>query len=175
VTELVPPSLDRYVGWSACVADFGGSQMDGSGHHGPPPDTSREGFAAYVAARLLMADPAWEPAEGRVPCSFAWIVESPGSPDVLGFLAIRHRLNDFLLEQGGHVGYAVRPSRRREGHAARALALALPMCSRLGIDRVLVTCDDDNVASARTIERNGGVLEDVRGDKRRYWITPDAG
>jgi predicted acetyltransferase len=65
----------------------------------------------------------------------------------------------------------VRPSRRRQGHARRALALGVRRAGELGIERVLVTCDDDNAGSRRTIERCGGVLEDVRGDKRRYWIT----
>jgi predicted acetyltransferase len=64
----------------------------------------------------------------------------------------------------------VRPSRRAQGHASRALALAVRRCAELGIDRVLLTCDEDNLASARTIERNEGVYEDTRNGKRRYWI-----
>ena len=102
-------------------------------------------------------------------CDYLWITD--GDPEeVIGFLAIRHRLNDFLLEEGGHIGYSVRPARRGEGHATRALALALDRAAELGIDRVLVTCDEDNEPSRRTIEGNGGVLEDVRKGKRRYWI-----
>ncbi|MDX2516846.1 GNAT family N-acetyltransferase [Streptomyces stelliscabiei] len=69
----------------------------------------------------------------------------------------------------------MRPSARRRGLATWALGAVLPEARALGMGRVLITCDDDNVASARTIERNGGVLEDVRttdeGIKRRYWIT----
>ena len=85
---------------------------------------------------------------------------------MVGFLAFRHELNAFLLEEGGHIGYAVRPARRREGHATRALGLAVRRAAELGLDRVLVTCDDDNVPSAATIIGNGGVLEDVRKGKR---------
>jgi predicted acetyltransferase len=55
--------------------------------------------------------------------------------------------------------------------ATAALRAALPLASALGIHPVLVTCDDDNIGSARVIEANGGVLEDVRGEKRRYWIA----
>ena len=89
---------------------------------------------------------------------------------LVGFLSVRHELNDYLLELGGHIGYAIRPLERGQGYATAATALALEECRRLGIDRVLITCDDTNVASATVIERNGGVLEDLRGGKRRYWV-----
>lgn len=81
-----------------------------------------------------------------------------------------HRLNDLLLDVGGHIGYDVRPSARRRGHATAMLRGALPWANGLGIDRVLVTCDDDNVGSIRVIEAAGGELEDVREAKRRYWV-----
>ena len=64
----------------------------------------------------------------------------------------------------------MRPTARRRGHATRALAQMLPRCARLGIDPALVTCDVDNEASRRTIERNGGVYEDTREGKLRYWV-----
>lgn len=105
---------------------------------------------------------------GRPPTN----VHALGYRDWVGFLAIRHRLNDFLLELGGHIGYSVRPSRRREGHAGAALALAVREArDHLDLRHVLVTCDEDNVASLRTIESTGGILEDTRQGKRRYWIT----
>ena len=79
-----------------------------------------------------------------------------------------------LLEEGGHIGYAVRPTRRRQGHATRAIRLALVEARSLGIDRALVTCDHDNLPSRLTIENAGGVFEDQRGAKRRYWFDlPD--
>ena len=94
--------------------------------------------------------------------------------EIVGFLALRTRLNDWLLNEGGHMGYSVRPSRRQEGHATRALGLAVRRAAELGIERALVTCDDDNAPSARTIERNGGVYEDTRNGKRRFWIETGA-
>ena len=100
----------------------------------------------------------------------AFLVSLGGLRLKVGRLAIRHRLNDFLLDVGGHIGYDVRPSRRREGHAREMLRQALPWAHGLGIDSALVTCDDDNAASLRVIEAAGGVLEDVRGVKRRYWV-----
>jgi predicted acetyltransferase len=105
--------------------------------------------------------------EGFVPGASRWVAEDGR---LVGFVSIRHELNNNLREVGGHIGYAIRPSERRKGYATAATALALEECRRRGIDRVLVTCDVDNVASATVIERNGGVLEDVRGVKRRYWI-----
>ena len=108
----------------------------------------------------------------RVHATHWWIVEGG---DYLGAIDLRHYLNDVLLDVGGHIGYSVRPSFRRRGLATWALGSVLPEARALGLDRVLVTCDDDNTGSARSIERNGGVLEDVRatdaGVKRRYWIT----
>lgn len=102
-----------------------------------------------------------------MPCTYLWIVEGG---TFLGSVAIRHELTDFLLNEGGHIGYSVRPSARRRGHAANALADALPIARELGITRVLLTCDEDNFASRGTIEKNGGVYEDSRNGKRRYWI-----
>ena len=109
---------------------------------------------------------------GRVPCTFFWLLdEDRGAGDeVVGFLAVRHALNDFLLEQGGHVGYSVRPTARRQGHAARALRLGLDHAAGLGLDRVLLTCEPGNAGSRRTIVAAGGVLEDVRAGKERYWV-----
>jgi len=93
---------------------------------------------------------------------------------IVGMIDLRHRLNDFLAEYGGHIGYSVRPNERRKGYAKRMLALALEEARGRGISRVLITCDDDNVASARTIEANGGVFERTAcldGEVlRRYWI-----
>ena len=106
---------------------------------------------------------------GYVPCTYLWIVDGD---TFLGSLAIRHELNDFLLNEGGHIGYSVRPSARRRGHAAAALASALPIALELGISRILLTCDEDNAGSRATIEKNGGVYEDSRNGKRRYWIEP---
>jgi len=93
---------------------------------------------------------------------------------IVGALNLWHRLNDHLRRVGGHIGYGVRPSARRQGHAAAMLAAALPHARELGLTRVLVTCDQTNTGSARTILKNGGVLENevADGDKtmRRYWI-----
>jgi predicted acetyltransferase len=104
---------------------------------------------------------------GFVPSTNLWMVDGA---EYLGRISVRHELTEHLLEFGGHIGYSVRPSARRRGYASSALAMVMPICAELGIEDVLVTCDDDNVASRRAIERNGGVLEDKRGRKLRFWI-----
>lgn len=92
----------------------------------------------------------------------------------VGVVNIRHCLNDKLLLSGGHIGDGVRPSERGKGFATKMIALALEKCGELGIEKVLMTCDKNNPASARTIQKNCGILEnevDVKGKTvQRYWI-----
>ena len=93
---------------------------------------------------------------GRVPATFL-IAEVNGS--LIGRSSIRHTLNDFLLNVGGHIGYGVRPNYRRMGYAKEILKQSLIYLRDLGLDRALVSCDDDNFASAKVIESQEGVLE----------------
>lgn len=92
----------------------------------------------------------------------------------VGAVNIRHFLNESLLLNGGHIGDGIRPSQRRRGYATAMIALALEECRKLGITRVLMVCDKDNIGSAKSILRNGGVLEnEVQVDsvtEQRYWI-----
>ena len=80
---------------------------------------------------------------------------------VVGRSSIRFELNDYLRMEGGHIGYAVRPAHRRRGYATEILRQSLIVARAGGVDRALVTCDDDNIGSAAVIEANGGVLQDV--------------
>lgn len=92
----------------------------------------------------------------------------------VGAVNIRHHLNERLLLNGGHIGDGVRPSERRKGYGTQMVALALEKCRELGIEKVLMVCDKENIASAKTIIKNGGVLEnevEVEGTmEQRYWI-----
>ncbi len=95
---------------------------------------------------------------------------------LVGMIDIRHRLNDHLLFTGGHIGYSVRKSERRKGYAKEMLRQALLLCRKeLNLTRCLVTCNSENIASSRTIEANGGVLENMVADGadmvKRYWIA----
>lgn len=93
---------------------------------------------------------------------------------LVGAVNIRHYLNDNLLQAGGHIGDGIRPSERRKGYATAMIALALEECKKLGIDRVLMCCDKNNIGSAKTIVKNGGILEnEIENDgciSQRYWI-----
>lgn len=93
----------------------------------------------------------------------------------VGAVNIRHYLNEGLLRTGGHIGDGIRPSERRRGYGTAMVALALEECRKRGIRKVLMCCDRDNIGSAKTIVRNGGVLEnEVPEDghiTQRYWIS----
>lgn len=114
--------------------------------------------------------------EDRVPAhTYFCLRQSDGR--IVGMINIRHRLNDFLLREGGHIGYSIRPTERRKGYGTQMLKLALEKCRELNLDRVLITCDKVNVASARVIINNNGVLENELYSElyseiiERYWIT----
>ena len=111
--------------------------------------------------------------EGWVTCSIYFAIVSGR---IVGTIALRHYLNDELLQSGGHIGYAIRPLARRKGYATQMLALALERCRAMGMAKVLVTCNKDNIASAKTIINNGGILanefvNDEGITEERYWIT----
>ena len=92
---------------------------------------------------------------------------------LIGMINIRHTLNDYLFNYGGHIGYSVRKIERKKGYAKEMLRIALEECRKLGMKKVLLTCDADNIASVRTIKSCGGVLENEVSDDelltQRYW------
>ncbi|HMF29906.1 MAG TPA: GNAT family N-acetyltransferase [Candidatus Lokiarchaeia archaeon] len=111
--------------------------------------------------------------EGLVPATTYWLARNDGK--ILGATNIRHYLNEFLERTGGHIGMGIRPSERRKGYGTELLRMALKITRDMGITSVLVTCDKDNIASARTIQKNGGVLDSEEEEEdgvivQRYWI-----
>lgn len=171
--ELITPTTRLRKSWLDARSEWGaGVHQPGSGLHADDDVDTVDGFAAWVERLRRQSDESIPPAPGLVHATYWWMVERD---TYLGAISLRHRLNDFLLRAGGHIGYGVRPSARARGVATWALEAVLEHARTLGIARVLVTCDDSNVASARTIEKSGGVLEDIRltelGQTRRYWIS----
>lgn len=131
-----------------------------------------EGFVADLKNRAI---PGLHPPE-LVPETLLWLVDGE---EYIGRASIRHELNEELVLVAGHIGYEIRPTKRRQGYGTRILGLALERARELGIREVLVTCDTDNVGSWKIIEANGGRLENevqvpnstVR--KLRFWIAND--
>jgi predicted acetyltransferase len=111
--------------------------------------------------------------EGDVPESILWLVEGD---TYIGRINLRHRLNDALRRIGGNLGYDIRPTMRQQGYGDLICKLGLDEARKLGLKRVLLTCDEDNAASRKIIEANGGIFESSEVVHRpgvlclRYWI-----
>ena len=111
---------------------------------------------------------------GKVPGSVFWLIDDN---EFIGRLSLRYELNENLLRVGGNIGFEIRPSKRRQDYGTEILRLGLEKARELGLRRVLVTCDEDNIGSKKIIEHNGGKLEnaiETEGDpvkKLRYWIN----
>lgn len=112
--------------------------------------------------------------DNRIPATLYLTIRKSDNK-IVGNLQIRHKLNDKLLLYGGHIGDSVRPSERRKGYATEQIRLALQKCKELGIDNVLMDCDKSNIGSAKSIQNNGGILEnEIYVDNelvQRYWIS----
>jgi predicted acetyltransferase len=118
-------------------------------------------FAGFVERRRAVRE-LW-----GVAVTELWFVEGT---DYLGTVIIRHRLTSALERAGGHIGYHVVPGHRRRGHATQMLAQALAVCRQLGLTEILVTCAEDNLASRRVIEANGGAPDQIVDGEAHYWL-----
>ncbi|MGD1889491.1 MAG: GNAT family N-acetyltransferase [Cyclobacteriaceae bacterium] len=111
--------------------------------------------------------------QGWVPYATFWLVDED---EFIGELHFRYVLTNYLRNYGGHIGYTIRPSMRNKGYGKQLLALALPKIQELGYSKVLVTCDETNIASKKIIEANGGAFHQANAQgknmpqKLLYWI-----
>ncbi|GAB3879279.1 GNAT family N-acetyltransferase [Kibdelosporangium lantanae] len=158
--QLIQPTTALHAPWLDAHLEWGpGLHEDGFGLALTDEVTSPDGFAAWVARITGDSD------------TYRWIVEDDR---VLGGIALRHEFTEYV-RWAGHIGFGVRPSARRRGVASWALGAILDEAKTLGMERVLVVCATNNVASASTIERLGGEFETIGetrfGPVRRYWIT----
>ena len=148
---------------------FGGS-MDGCGSM-----RRFEDPADWIRQLDALSKPETTPPELVPATQFIYVREDDGK--MVGAIQIRHRFNEILEKFGGHIGYSVCPDERRKGYASEMLKQALPYCRGLGLEKVLITCLEDNEASRRTILKNGGVYESTVFEPgegvnlQRYWIT----
>jgi predicted acetyltransferase len=130
-------------------------------------------FDRFVQYLRDQADPL-KVKPGWVTSSEFWLVEEEA---YIGGLTLRHSLDEYLMQMGGHIGYEIRPSRRKQGYGRLILQLGLEQAKALGLQRILLTCDEHNLGSRNIIETNGGVLENIikvqdwPGRVCRYWIA----
>jgi len=172
-THLVRPTMAYKNSVIAAMHEF-----KADGHHRYNEldiNSVEQHFDAYVAREYDE-----QPPGNWVPNTIYWLVDDVPPEQggaFIGRISLRHYLNESLRNFGGHIGYEIRPSRRRQGHGTRMLALLLEICRERGMDKVMLTCDDDNTGSQKIIKNNGGVLEDVRKlptrkqPVMRWWIT----
>lgn len=165
--DLVPPSAEYEASYLAAVREF---RAEGRGKE--LYDDAEKDFPAFVE-RVSNWAAGKDLQPGKIPESVYWLVDGGR---YVGAVAIRHYLTEALVKRGGHIGYEIRPSERKRGYGSAILRLALPKARALGIDRVLLTCDETNAASRKIIEKNGGILENkVQNseggpDTLRFWI-----
>ncbi|APT91945.1 hypothetical protein CPHO_02380 [Corynebacterium phocae] len=162
---LIKPTAELHDSFLAAHQEWSEEHQDGSGVEHARDIQDPEAFREWIAA--LERQETVPLKKGYVTCSYYWLVEDR---EFLGAIALRHELNDYLLNFGGHVGYSIRPSERGRGLATQALRELLPLAEQRGLDRILLTCDVENYGSQKVIERCGGKLEDVRAKTMRYWI-----
>lgn len=176
MAKLSVPVVSLRVSFLAGMAEFGsegrGAETDQTElgyeiRRFGPDWAAPDGFARYVDWLVGQSREDSPRREGYVPATTLWWVEDE---EYLGRIAVRHRLTPGLREVGGHIGYDVRPAARCRGHATAMLRAMLPVARGLGIESALLTCDVDNVASRKVIERCGGVFDDQRGAKLRFWV-----
>lgn len=165
VPALIPPTAGLHEQWLEAHHEWGpGAHEDGFGLDPSDEVESPTGFGTWVAGLHQQSDPSLV---RRATCR--WIVEDDR---VLGGIALRHGMNE-VIGRLGHIGYGVRPSARGRGVGTWALGEMLRLAAGDGMDRVLLVCESDNVASIRTVERNGGVAEPQSIDNPgvvRLWI-----
>lgn len=156
----MPQLIDMMDEWTACGEPIVPYAIRKTDYHD---------FASYAASLEVTENNE----KGLVPDSTFFCLDTERNI-LVGAVNIRHRLNEFLLQHGGHIGDGIRPSERRKGYTTQMIALALEKCRELGIERVLMVCDKSNTGSARSIQKNGGVLENEvlheGKTEQRYWI-----
>jgi predicted acetyltransferase len=168
--RLVEPAPRYKAAILAAVAE-----MQASGEWDITPDAFAAQFDAMLCALAIAKDPTTAP-PGVLPYEDFWLMEQ----DIwIGLLTLRCHINAQFFHAGGHIGYVVRPAKRRCGYGTVLLRLGLDKARERGLQRVLLTCDETNIGSRKIIESNGGQLENAvvvagqAAQKLRYWISLD--
>jgi len=166
---LVEPSFELRYAFLELVEDF-----RIAGEYPARHETAKRNFGVFLYEIENMAK-GRNLLPGLIPMTTYWLVD--GGTTILGESHLRHWLTPALRIEGGHIGYSIRPSARRKGYGTLILALTLDKARAMGLERVMVTCNTDNIASARIIEKNGGVFygQDISPHSGKqvsqYWIA----
>lgn len=168
--KLVTPSLTLEDAFTQFYRDYQCHDVVNMAHY----VDFENGFEPYVQ-HLLDESRGLNLREGYVPCHHFWFLND--KVQLMGVIRIRHHIDTPLLtHDAGHIGYDIAPAFRGEGFGKMMLKLALPKARELGIERALITADEDNIASRKVIETNGGQLESIaqkcfsKGTIARYWV-----
>lgn len=166
MTYLTKPTRDFAKSWEEAIQEFEADNQGGFWNVPEKPASIEE----YIERTESHSQGKNIP-ESWVPSDTYWLIDNH---QFVGHVNVRHTLNARLKKRGGHIGYTIRPSARNKGYGNKILELALPKAKAVGLQKVLITCDDSNIASQKIIEKNNGQLQDTiefNGEKiRRYWI-----
>ena len=170
--QLTKPNAKYKISFLNALAEYQGekkSEKHGrhEHYHSLDKDVLEKDFTSYVQKELLKEKGIDLPDE-YVPESVFWLIDND---EFIGKINVRHELSEHLMKIGGHIGYDIRPSKRRQGYGKNMLKLALVEAKKIGINRVMITCNFDNIPSKKIIEENKGILQDQLGTKLRYWIN----
>lgn len=165
--ELIVPSVEYFSSYVEAIKEYEQNNVQTYDFSNPSQCDIFDKFQCYRTGSNIP--------ENHVPSNYYWLIENG---EFIGEVSIRHKLTDELLRRGGHIGYGVRHSRWNKGYGTELLRQALLKAKSINLYDVLITCNDDNIGSAKVIEKNGGLLENklenvVEGKQiltRRYWI-----
>ncbi|MBI4234852.1 GNAT family N-acetyltransferase [Candidatus Peregrinibacteria bacterium] len=164
--KLIKPTKKYEQSWKAALAEFQAEERKGFWNWEKEPDNLDD----YMK-QTRNNEKGKGLSESFVPSTTYWLIDND---EFVGHTNIRHKLNEHYRKIGGHIGYYIRPSARKKGYGTKILKLALKKARRLGLKKVLITCDESNIASQKVIEKNKGKFQDkIPSDpepKLRYWI-----
>ena len=164
--QLIPPTIQYKQSWLEALQEFHKEQIDGFWNIPDKPKNLDEYIQRTIDYSKGKNLPEW-----FVPNTTYWLIDHD---TFIGHINIRHTINDTLKKEGGHIGYAIRPTEQQKGYGYTILTLALPKAKEIGIQKALITCYENNIASAKIIEKNGGIYQDTITFKdnkvKRYWI-----
>jgi predicted acetyltransferase len=166
--KLVLPSKEYKAGFLAFTEEL---RNEAAGTYRDEAKVTEEDFRKFVKG-LEDNSKGINLPDGYVPATTYWLIDDD---EFIGRVSVRHELTDNLMKFGGHIGYLIRPSKRKMGYGTTILKLGLEKAKELGINKILVTCDETNIASRKIIEKNGGIFENkllqTEGPaKLRFWI-----